>query len=112
MQNTDKTPSTKDWSNNPLRARLDAGEYVVGLTITSSNLETAALGAKLGFHFLWVEMEHAPLSLEALRSVVRQRGASMQPYSPVSRWQRCGPRNAYSIKGLAESFFLSFPIRK
>jgi 2-keto-3-deoxy-L-rhamnonate aldolase RhmA len=73
MQNAGNTPSStlsKDWSNNRLRARLDAGEYVVGLTITSSNLETAVLGAKLGFHFLWVEMEHAPVSLEALRSVL------------------------------------------
>lgn len=73
MQNTGKTPSntlSKDWSNNRLRARLDAGDYVVGLTVTSSNLETAVLGAKLGFHFLWVEMEHAPVSLEALRNVV------------------------------------------
>ena len=73
MQDAGNTPSntmSKDWSNNRLRARLDAGEYVVGLTIASSNLETAVLGAKLGFHFLWVEMEHAPVSLEALRSVV------------------------------------------
>ena len=73
MHNVGKTPGntlSKDWGNNRLRARLDAGEYVVGLTITSSNLETAVLGAKLGFHFLWVEMEHAPVSLEALRSIV------------------------------------------
>lgn len=61
---------SKDWKDNRLRARLDAGEYVVGLTITSSNLETAVLAAKLGFHFLWVEMEHSPISLETLRGIV------------------------------------------
>ncbi len=60
----------KDWKNNRLRARLDAGDYVIGLTVTSSNLETAVLGAKLGFHFLWVEMEHSPVSLETLRGIV------------------------------------------
>jgi 2-keto-3-deoxy-L-rhamnonate aldolase RhmA len=43
---------------------------VVGLTITTSNLETAALGARLGFDFLWVEMEHSPVSLDALRAIV------------------------------------------
>jgi 2-keto-3-deoxy-L-rhamnonate aldolase RhmA len=56
--------------NNPIRSRLEAGEVVLGLTIVSNNLETAALGATLGFHFLWVEMEHAPVSLESLRALV------------------------------------------
>lgn len=60
----------RDDAPNALRARLTAGEFVIGLTITSSNLESAALGAQLGFHFLWVEMEHAPVSLEALRGIV------------------------------------------
>jgi 2-keto-3-deoxy-L-rhamnonate aldolase RhmA len=55
---------------NPIRARLEAGEIVFGLTIVTNNLETAALGATLGFHFLWVEMEHSPVSLESLRNLV------------------------------------------
>jgi 2-keto-3-deoxy-L-rhamnonate aldolase RhmA len=55
---------------NPIRARLEAGEIVLGLTIVTNNLETAALGAALGFHFLWVEMEHSPVSLESLRNLV------------------------------------------
>ena len=68
MENADT--AIKGWANNRLRARLEAGEYVIGLTITSSNLETAVLSAKLGFHFLWVEMEHSPVSLETLRNIV------------------------------------------
>lgn len=60
----------KEWKGNQLRARLETGDYVIGLTITSSNLETAVLGAQLGFHFLWVEMEHSPVSLETLRAIV------------------------------------------
>jgi 2-keto-3-deoxy-L-rhamnonate aldolase RhmA len=55
---------------NPVRARLEAGDPVLGLTITTSNLEVAALGATLGFHFLWVEMEHSPITLETLRNMV------------------------------------------
>ncbi len=73
MENTPNAQNNApqpDWKNNRLRKRLDAGEFIVGLTITSSNLETAALGAKLGFHFLWVEMEHSPVSLETLRGIV------------------------------------------
>lgn len=66
----DNATPPNDWKHNRLRARLDAGEYVIGLTVTSSNLETAVLAAKLGFHFLWVEMEHSPVSLETLRGIV------------------------------------------
>lgn len=55
---------------NPVRARLDAGDPVLALTVTTSNLEVAALGATLGFHFLWVEMEHSPITLETLRNMV------------------------------------------
>jgi 2-keto-3-deoxy-L-rhamnonate aldolase RhmA len=61
---------SNSWGDNRLRTRLEAGEFVVGLTITTGNLETAVLGANLGFDFLWVEMEHSPVSLEALRAIV------------------------------------------
>jgi 2-keto-3-deoxy-L-rhamnonate aldolase RhmA len=57
------------WSN-PVRARLEAGEPVLALTLTTNSVETAALAATLGFHFLWVEMEHSPITLETLRSMV------------------------------------------
>src|SRR5215469_1596499 len=70
MDITSDIARSKGWGKNRLRARLEAGEFVVGLTITTSNLETAALGARLGFDFLWVEMEHSPVSLDALRSIV------------------------------------------
>lgn len=55
---------------NPVKARLEAGETVVGLTVTTNNVETASLAATLGFHFLWCEMEHSPLTLETLRGIV------------------------------------------
>lgn len=60
---------TKAW-RNPVRVRLEAGEPVFALTITTNNIEIAALGATLGFHFLWVEMEHSPITLETLRAMV------------------------------------------
>jgi 2-keto-3-deoxy-L-rhamnonate aldolase RhmA len=56
--------------NHPVRARLEAGEFVLGLTMTTNCLEAAALGATLGFHFLWIEMEHSPITLETLRAFV------------------------------------------
>lgn len=69
-----------------LRTRLESGESVIGLGITTANLETAVLGAELGFDFLWVEMEHAPVSLEALRGIVlatRSLGVSVFARVPV-----------------------------
>jgi 2-keto-3-deoxy-L-rhamnonate aldolase RhmA len=53
-----------------VRAKLQAGETVLGVTITTPSIEAAALVATLGFDFLWVEMEHSPVTLETLRAIV------------------------------------------
>jgi 2-keto-3-deoxy-L-rhamnonate aldolase RhmA len=55
---------------NPVRARLESGKPAFGITITTTSVETAAHAATLGFHFLWVEMEHSPVTLETLRLMV------------------------------------------
>src|SRR5438876_2168599 len=56
--------------SNPVRTRLQKGLPVFGITITTPSVEAAAHAATLGFHFLWVEMEHSPLTLETLRLIV------------------------------------------
>jgi len=74
-----------EWQH-PVRAKLAAGESVVAATLTTSNLESAALIATLGFDFLWVEMEHSPITLESLRAIVpatRGRPASVFARVPV-----------------------------
>lgn len=55
---------------HPVRGRLQAGQPVFALTITTPSVEAAAHAATLGFHFLWVEMEHSPITLETLRLIV------------------------------------------
>jgi 2-keto-3-deoxy-L-rhamnonate aldolase RhmA len=62
-------PEITPW-RNPLRVRLESGEPVMAVTLTTNNIEIAALAATLGFHFLWVEMEHSPITLETLRTIV------------------------------------------
>ena len=62
-------PEPETWSN-PVRARLQAGLPVFGVTITTPSVEAAAHAATLGFHFLWIEMEHSPVTLETLRLMV------------------------------------------
>src|SRR5260370_38919658 len=59
---------------NPVRARLAAGLPVFGVTITTPSVEAAAHLATLGFHFLWIEMEHSPVTLETLRLMVLATG--------------------------------------
>src|SRR5438270_14073168 len=55
---------------SPVRLRLQAGQPVFGMTVTTPSVEAAAHAATLGFHFLWVEMEHSPVTLETLRLIV------------------------------------------
>ncbi len=55
---------------HPVRRRLAAGEPVFAITISVPSAEIAAQAAHLGFDFLWVEMEHSPITLETLRTMV------------------------------------------
>jgi 2-keto-3-deoxy-L-rhamnonate aldolase RhmA len=71
---------------NPVRAQLQAGRPAFGVTITTASVEAAAHAATLGFHFLWIEMEHSPITLETLRLMVlatRGRPAAVFARVPV-----------------------------
>lgn len=59
----------KTWEN-PIRQKLRAGQPVLGMTVSSACVETAAQAAATGFDFLWIEMEHSPITLETLRHIV------------------------------------------
>jgi 2-keto-3-deoxy-L-rhamnonate aldolase RhmA len=69
---------------NPVKQRLAAGLPVVAATITTSSVEIAAQTAGLGFDFLWIEMEHSPITLETLRHMVlATRGLPALPFARV-----------------------------
>ncbi len=73
----------KPW-RNPVRARLERGEPAFGVTMTTPSLDVAARVATLGFDFLWVEMEHSPITLETLRHIVlATRGLQALPFARV-----------------------------
>lgn len=55
---------------NTLKDKLGKGESVIGLVISVNNVEVAARAAGMGFDFIWLEMEHCPLSLETVRNIV------------------------------------------
>jgi len=72
----------KSWKN-PVKEKLKAGQSVIGVVISVNNVEVAAQAANLGFDFLWIEMEHSPISLEGLRNIVlATRGL---PAIPIAR---------------------------
>ena len=73
---------------NPVKEKLKRGESVVGVVISVNNVEIAAQAAAMGFDFLWLEMEHAPVTLETVRNVVlATRGLAAVPFArpPVNQ---------------------------
>jgi 2-keto-3-deoxy-L-rhamnonate aldolase RhmA len=69
------------WTN-PVKQRLLAGKPAIGATICMNCVEAAAHAAGLGYDFLWIEMEHSPVSLETLRHIVlATRGLKAVPFA-------------------------------
>jgi 2-keto-3-deoxy-L-rhamnonate aldolase RhmA len=76
------TSGQNTWKN-PVKEKLRGGQPVIGVVISVNNVEVAAQAANLGFDFLWIEMEHSPISLEGLRNIVlATRGL---PAIPIAR---------------------------
>src|SRR6266498_1183925 len=67
---------------NPVKRQLHEGKPVIGAVISVNSVEVAAQAANMGFDFIWLEMEHAPLSLETVRNVVlATRGLPAVPFA-------------------------------
>jgi 2-keto-3-deoxy-L-rhamnonate aldolase RhmA len=58
-----------EWEN-PVKKKLREGKPVVGMTITVPSADVVAQAASLGFDFVWIEMEHSPITLETIRNMV------------------------------------------
>ena len=69
---------------NPVKKALKEGKPVIGATITTASPDVAATLASSGFDFLWIEMEHSPLTLETVRSMIlATRGMKAMPFTRV-----------------------------
>src|SRR4030042_6662413 len=70
-----------------LKKALIEGRPWIGAPVTVPNVDTALPLANAGFDFLWIEMEHGPITLESLRAILlATRGAKAVP---ITR----GPQN-------------------
>jgi 2-keto-3-deoxy-L-rhamnonate aldolase RhmA len=75
--------STIPWES-PVKKKLREGLPVFGAMIATSSVEAAAQTASLGFDFLWIEMEHSPITLETLRHMaLATRGLPALPFARV-----------------------------
>jgi 2-keto-3-deoxy-L-rhamnonate aldolase RhmA len=75
--------STTHWES-PVKKKLREGLPVVAGTIMVNSIDVAAHMATLGFDFLWIEMEHSPITLETLRNMVlATRGLPALPFARV-----------------------------
>jgi len=80
---TQPTPNSGAWQN-PVKVLLEQGQPAIGVTITVNHVEPAVQAAALGFDFLWIEMEHSPVSLDTLRAIVLgTRGLPAIPFARV-----------------------------
>jgi 2-keto-3-deoxy-L-rhamnonate aldolase RhmA len=61
--------NTIPWES-PVKKKLRAGLPVFGAMIATNSVESTTQIANLGFDFLWIEMEHSPITLETLRNTV------------------------------------------
>ena len=76
-------PEPSTWEN-PVKKLLREGKPVFGITITVNSVEVAAQAASMGFDFLWLEMEHSPITLETVRNMVlATRGLQAVPFARV-----------------------------
>lgn len=81
MRSKNTTPR-RSQLQNPVKTKLQKGEPVIGIVISVNSVEVAAQAANLGFDFLWLEMEHTPISLETVRNVVlATRGLPAVPFA-------------------------------
>ncbi len=71
-------------TENPVKKALKEGKVVIGATVTAANPDIAATLAGAGFDFLWIEMEHSPLTLETVRSMIlATRDLKAMPFTRV-----------------------------
>ena len=69
---------------NTVKLKLQQGKQVVGGTVSSSDPDIYCAMAGAGFDYLWIEMQHSPLSYqEVARMIWACRGAPAIPFIRV-----------------------------
>jgi 2-keto-3-deoxy-L-rhamnonate aldolase RhmA len=86
---------------NTAKVKLQRGEQIVGGTVTSPDPDIYCAMANSGFDFLWIEMQHSPLTYqEVARMIWACRGAPAMPFIRVPDSTPGDIQKAMDIGGL------------
>jgi 4-hydroxy-2-oxoheptanedioate aldolase len=61
---------------NPLKARLDAGQPGLGMLVSMPSVNAAQVFATAGFDWLFIDMEHGPIGIEATHAMIAATAGS------------------------------------
>lgn len=69
---------------NTVKAKLAAGKQVVGGTVSIPDPDTYCAMANAGFDFMWIEMQHSPMSYQNVAHMIMAcKGAPAMPFIRV-----------------------------
>jgi len=61
-------------------ARIRSGKISIGLVITLNDLTVSELAGEAGYDFTWIDMEHAPLTIESvMQHIIALKGTDCAP---------------------------------
>lgn len=77
-------PAAQSQLYNTAKQKLMEGKPIIGGTVTTSDPNIYCAMANAGFDFLWIEMQHSPLSYGEVAKMIRMcQGASAVPFIRV-----------------------------
>ncbi len=69
---------------NTVKTKLAEGKQVIGGTVLSSDPEIYCAMANAGFDYMWIEMQHSPLTYHEVATMLRAcKGSSAMPFIRV-----------------------------
>lgn len=68
---------------NPVKQKLARGEQVVGGTVSTADVDIYCAMAGAGFDFLWIEMQHSPLTYAQVATMIRACPGPAVPFIRV-----------------------------
>jgi 2-keto-3-deoxy-L-rhamnonate aldolase RhmA len=68
---------------NTVKEKLARGEQVVGGTVSTANVDIYCAMASSGFDFIWIEMQHSPLTYQEVATMIRACPGPALPFIRV-----------------------------
>ena len=100
-------PPLKPAHLNPTVEKLAAGKPVFGAIISDLSMTSARTWARSGADYVWIDMEHSPLNMDAInqfvayandKAYVAQRGDTQPRISIVARFPPYGGADPWIVK--------------